>query len=207
MKHMITKELPDVTLFGIDAHNRSGIIRAANICMQYIKFGAVKIITERLFPGNSLQEGRMNYSRFMIKELNKYFETSHVLIIHADGFIQNAEAWNDEWLLLDYIGATWGYKDNKNVGNGGFSLRSKRLCDICATDNFISEVHPEDHHIGRTYREYLESNYSIKYASEEQANIFSIEAYGANAFPDGNIYSQQFGFHGPHVKGLKTPIR
>lgn len=206
-KHMTSKRiLPDVTLFGIDAHNPSGIIRAANICQRDIDFAHVNIITARLFPGASLQEGRENYSRFMIKELSSHFSTSHVLTIHADGYIQNPSAWNDEWLNFDYIGASWGYKDNRNVGNGGFSLRSQKLCDILEKDDSVNEFHPEDHQICRVYRQYLVDYYGIRFAPEEVANRFSIEAYGAAAFPDGNKYSGQFGFHGPHVKGLPIPL-
>lgn len=202
-----TKELNGVTLFGINAADPNGINKAADICQRDIKFGAVKIITERLFPGRTNEEGRYNYSRFMIKNLTEFFDTSHVLVMNNDAFVQNAAAWDDEWLSLDYIGSTWGYKDNQNVGNGGWSLRSKKLCDILAADSTIVELHPEDHHICRTYRTYLEDKYGLKWATEEQANRFGIEAYGASAFPDGNKYSGQFGFHGIHVKGLPIPIK
>jgi glycosyltransferase involved in cell wall biosynthesis len=191
--------LPDVTLFGIDAHNPKGIMRAAEICQRDIQFGAVNIIAKRLFPGATLQEGRTNYSRFMIKELHKHFNTSHVLTIHTDGYVVNAKAWDNVWLQYDYIGATWGYKDNMNVGNGGFSLRSKKLCEVLAKDSSIDDYHPEDDKICRKYRPYLEKQYGIKFAPEEVANIFSIEAYGAKAFPNGNRYSGQFGFHSVHV--------
>jgi len=185
-------ELPNVTLFGIDAHNPAGLLKAAHISQMDIKFGAVNIITERLFSG------REAYSEFCIKKLTNYFETSHVLLIHPDGYVLNFKAWDDDYLNYDYIGATWGYKDNMNVGNGGFTLRSKKLCDILATDTTIQHYHPEDHHICRTYRRYLESKYDIKFAPEEVANRFSIEAYGS-AFEGANRYSGQFGFHSVHV--------
>jgi hypothetical protein len=199
--------IPELTLFGINAHDPEGLIRAAEICQREIEFGAVNIITQRMFPGNSLEEGRIGYSEFMIKKLTNYFDTSHVLIINNDAYIQNPWAWDKEWLNYDYCGPTWGYKDGLNCGNGGFSLRSKRLCNILAWDRNIMETHPEDHHICRTYRPYLEKRYGFKWATEEQANRFGIEAYGASAFPDGNKYSGQWGFHGPHVKGLPIPYR
>lgn len=203
----MTIELPQITLFGIDAHNPDGILRAAEICQREINFGAVKIITERLFPGNTLQEGRENYSKFMIKELTKHFDTPYVLTIHADGYIVNPSAWSREFLRFDFIGGTWGYKDNMNVGNGGFSLRSKVICDVLAQDDTVNKYFPEDHHICRTYRRYLESVHQIQFAPEEVANRFSIEAYGAHAFAGGNHYSGQFGFHGPHVLNNPIPIR
>ena len=191
-------KLPTVTLFGIDSRKPDGIKRAAEISMRNIEFGAVKIITEKLFDGHA------GYSDFCINHMHKFIDTEHVLIIHADGYIQNWEAWDNDWLQYDYIGATWSYKDGMNVGNGGFSLRSKKLLDILAKAN-IEHVHPEDHHICRTYRESLEQ-YGIKYAPEEVANKFAIEAYGANVFPGANKYFGQFGFHGYHVTNLPNPI-
>ena len=119
--------LPSVTLFGIDAHDPQGLLRAAEICTRGVEFGAVKMITERLF------QGREGYSKFCISDMAKHIDTSHVLIIHPDGYIQNPSAWNDEWLTYDYVGSSWWFKDGKNVGNGGFSLRSKKLLDILAT--------------------------------------------------------------------------
>lgn len=198
--------LPDVTLFGIDSHDIPGIKRAAEICRRDIEFGAINIITKDLFTkGGNNEVRRKDYSRFMIKELAKHFNTSHVLTIHADGYVLNWKAWRDEWLQYDYIGATWSYKDNMNVGNGGFSLRSKKLCDILAQYELIGDhYHPEDHAICRIYRPALEAM-GIKFAPEHVANAFSIEAYGV-AFPAGNIYSGQFGFHGPHVDLSALPV-
>lgn len=195
--------LNNVTLFGIDAADAVGIQRAAEICQQHVRFGDVKIITERMFPGETREQGRVNYSRFMIKDLNALIDTEFVLTIHTDGYVINWKAWNPDFLKYDYIGATWGYKDGQNVGNGGFSLRSKRLLHILANDEDIVNFHPEDDMICRRYRSYLEQGYGIKFAPEEVANRFSIEAYGSAGFDSGgykgNRYSGQFGFHGLHV--------
>ena len=177
--------LPEVTLIGIDSRHPAGIHRAAEISQRDIEFASVKIITSEII--NSKED----YSRFMMKELDRCFDTSHVLIIQADGYILNWKAWRPEWLQYDYIGATWWYKDNMNVGNGGFSLRSKKLQHILAT-NEIEHIHPEDHHICRTYRKSLEENFGIKFAPEEVANQFAIEGYNTPS----NEYNNQFGFHG-----------
>ncbi len=189
-----TLSLPDVTLFGIDSHDVAGIKRSAEISQRDIEFGAVKIITDDLFTkGGSNEQRREDYSKFMIKHLTEHFATSHVLTIHADGYVLNADAWDPEWLQYDYIGATWWYKDNMNVGNGGFSLRSKKLCDILSSYDLAGgHYHPEDHHICRTYRPALE-DLGVKFATEEVANRFSIEAYLAP--PPANRWTGQFGFH------------
>lgn len=190
--------LPTVTLFGSDCRDKLGIQRAADICTKDIRFGSVKIFTECLYHG--IEE----YSKYYIKELGKHIDTEHVLIIHADGYIQNVNAWDNSWLQYDYIGATWAYKDNMNVGNGGFTLRSKKLLDILSTLD-LPNYHPEDDIICRQLRPWLEKEHNIKFAPEEVANRFSIEAYGSSVFPGGNKYSGQFGFHGYGVSQLPIP--
>lgn len=189
--------IPDVTLFGIDNHDPKGLLRAAEISTRDIEFGAVTMITEKLFTG------REGYSRFCIESMASYIETSHVLIIHADGYVQNPLAWDNEWLQYDYIGATWWYKDGMNNGNGGFCLRSKKLLDILASLD-ITDYHPEDDVICRQLRPWLEDKYGIKFAPDEVCNKFSIEAF--NVPPPHNKYNGQFGFHGYHVSGLPYPI-
>lgn len=194
--------LPDVTLFGIDAHDPKGIERAANICTQMVEFGDVKIITERLFFG------REGYSKFCIKDMAQYISTSHVLIIHPDGYIQNPLAWDNEWLKYDYIGALWGFYDNMCNGNGGFSLRSKKLLDIISKLD-LNVYHPEDEIICRELRPMLEKK-GIRFAPAEVCNLFSIEAYGGGLWKDrkgvtGNAYKGSFGFHGYNVTGLPVP--
>lgn len=191
-------ELPTVTLFGIDAYDPDGLRRAADICTQSVKFGDVLIITERLFSG------REAYSKFCIADMAAYIKTDHVLIIHPDGYIQNPVAWTDEFLQYDYGGATWWFKDGLNVGNGGFSLRSKKLLDVLASlDMSQTGYHPEDEIICRRLRPWLEKEYGIKFMPEDLANRFAIEAY--NVPHPHNVYSGQFGFHGYHVSGLPIP--
>lgn len=203
--------LPNVTLFGIDSFDPSGLLRAAEICQRGIKFGKVKMITDDLFTkGGTPHQRREDYSRFCIQDMAKYITTSHVLIIHPDGYIQDPTKWNDDWLQWDYIGATWGYKDNMNNGNGGFCLRSKKLLDILARTE-LTNYHPEDDIICRQLRPWLEQKFSIKFAPEEVCNKFSIEAYGVNHFIDSggfraNTYTDQFGFHGKHCIGLPIPM-
>jgi len=193
-------KIPNVTLFGVDAHDPSGILRASEISQRHIQFGAVKIITERIF------DGRDGYSTFCINEMWKHIETDFVLVIHADGYIQNAWAWDEDFLNYDYIGASWAYKDNMNVGNGGFTLRSKKLLNAIKDFN-VPNGTIEDDFICRKIRRELEVKHGIKFAPEEVANRFSIEAYGAGVFTDmqghkANTYTGQLGFHGYSVLGL-----
>lgn len=194
--------LPNVTLFGIAYNDPEGLHRAAEISQRDIQFGDVVIITEKLF------DGRVGYSHFCMKELNKYIKTDFFIKIEPDGYIQNAAAWNPKWLEYDLIGSPWEwYQDDFKVGNG-ISLRSKRLQDILANDPFIVPTNDqyikemeEDHNISRIYRPYLEREYGIKFAPLEEARKFGIEAWRS----DNDTYNGQFVFHGYRVKGLPFP--
>jgi len=176
--------LPTVTLIGVDS-NADRLKIAANKCTKWIKFGDVKL----LHPNITSKE---QYSEFCIKELYKHVDTEHLLIFQHDGFVHNWKAWDDDWLQYDYIGAPWYYQDGMAVGNGGFSLRSKRLMEILANDPHICFTHPEDHHICRTYRPYLESNYGIHFAPLHVAERFSYEGY----MQPHTALADQFGVHG-----------
>lgn len=173
-----------VTLMGVDS-DKERLESAKNVCTANIAFHSIVTLNP---PIKSKDE----YSRFMIKEVYKFIQTDHVLIFQYDGYINNWKAWNDDWLQYDYIGAPWYYNDGMAVGNGGFSLRTKRLMEILATDPHITILHPEDHHICRTYRRYLEEKYDIKFAPVEVAERFSFEGY----MQPEKFLTNQFGRHG-----------
>jgi tetratricopeptide (TPR) repeat protein len=187
--------LDRVTLCCIDCVNHELALAAIGQCVQKCGFARVLFLTDRDFALDGLEVVRItpltsrdDYSRFVIKELAQYVHTEFVLIIQWDGFIVNPSAWTDEFLTYDYIGAKWGwYDDGHTVGNGGFSLRSKRLLDALA-DTHISEFAAEDLAICRSYRPYLEANHAIRFAPEEVADRFAFE---------GSYFEQlPFGFHG-----------
>lgn len=166
----------------------------ANLCQRRIRFGSVKLFTSQAVSGENIIHipkiaSKAAYSRFALKNLQEHLQTSHLLIIQHDGFVLNPDAWDDEFLQYDYIGAPWFYPDEFNVGNGGFSLRSKRLL-IALQNEHVSQLHPEDWVIGRTYRRFLEGQ-GIRFAPESVARRFSIE--GNTKY--GWKWSGQFGFH------------
>lgn len=185
--------LLDVTLIGAD-NQPERLKIAADKCIKWIKFGDVQLLSPQI---NSKEA----YSEFCIKEMYKYVKTSHMLICQHDGFVNNYQAWDNDWLQYDYIGAPWHYMDGMAVGNGGFSLRSCRLMEVVATDPHIKITHPEDHHICRTYRPYLETTYGIKFAPMDVAEKFSFEGY----LQPSKILNGQFGVHGNRVRLSPQP--
>lgn len=192
-------KLPNVSLFCVDQHDPKGAEMAVEICQRGIEFGEVICITE-----HDYFRGREGYSKFMIERLNEFIKTDYVLTCHPDGFIQKPEAWNNDWLQYDYIGAVWDFYNEKQVGNGGFSLRSKKLLEICADLDLRGiNVHPEDDFLCRQIRDWLEKEYKIKFAPVEVAKKFAIEAYAV--MPPYNRWNGEFGHHGYYVTGLPIP--
>lgn len=195
--------LPDVTLIGAD-DNAARIWHVAGFSMQNIKFADCKIFSAQAPYSNiPVMGSKKAYSEFIMHELYKHISTSHMLIVQHDGYVKNYKAWSSEFLQYDYIGAPWmWYKDGMNVGNGGFSLRSRRIMELCSTlplktDKDDNGNYAEDHSIARIYRPYLESK-GMKFAPVEVAAKFSIEGYGLPVHL--RKYNGQFGFHGSAVK-------
>ena len=114
------------------------------------------------------------YSAFMVKQLGAYFSADHALVVQWDGFITDASRWDPDFLEYDYIGAPWPDQPMA-VGNGGFSLRSRRLVEALQKID-TPQTHPEDHVICGRYRPELESRFGIRFAPLDVARRFSWEA-------------------------------
>ena len=125
------------------------------------------------------------------------FDITHHLTIHAGGFAVNKNSWTNEFLKYDYIGAVWPWHNSDRVGNGGFSLRSKfffECVDKLNYDQKLLEIphNGEDHILCRIFNDQLKQM-GVKFAPEELANQFSIEANFSSRW-----LSKSFGFHGMH---------
>jgi hypothetical protein len=194
------KQIPNTTLCCIDCYNQKLSISAIRHCLQGCIFEKTVLLTDKNYKLENIDvitipdiRTKEQYSIFVIKELNKYIDTDFVLLIQYDGFIANAGSWTDTFQDYDYIGAKWfWYSDGFNVGNGGFSLRSKRLLQALSEDavpiSIESLKYGEDTFICRLYRRFLENKYGIKFAPEAIADKFSYE----RSEPVDN----PFGFHG-----------
>lgn len=195
-------DLPQVTLLGIDCVDIDRLLHAAAISQRGIRFGAVRLLSSLPHPDPCIVpiapiSTIEAYSQFVIKQLNRYVATPHVLLIQYDGFVLNPDAWSAAFLTCDYIGAPWLEEDGYIVGNGGFSLRSKRLLELLAHDDAIALPPgiddiptPEDWYLSVMIRDYLEQH-GMRWAPVEVAKAFAIEGG-----PDGVTWNGQFGFHG-----------
>ena len=211
-------KLPNVTLLAATSVDIDQTQLAMRISLQNILFGATKLLSSTP-PKKKYSDieyvsippmSFLGYSQLIIEDLHKYFETSHCLIVQADSFVVNSDLWKDDFLQYDYIGAPWSDKiqvdpnlllnvEKNPVGNGGFSLRSRKLAETTAKINFESLKFPmkaEDVVICHfLYQEMIDSG--IRFAPPKLAAQFSMENVE-------NLYGQNvdsvFGFHGKHMR-------
>lgn len=192
MKHTLN----NVTICAIDCANSKLAIDAINKSLQECNFKDAIIFADKEESTDTVKTIKIKkindkdgYSKFILKELHNYIQTPYVLIVQWDGYVIDGRQWDSKYLDYDYIGAKWLWQDGLNIGNGGFSIRSKKLLEVISKNEFpfISNMN-EDDQICRFYRARLEKEFSIKFPAEELADKFSYERILPNA--------QTFGFHG-----------
>lgn len=128
------------------------------------------------------------YSYFILKKLADFIEADFALIVQWDGYVLDGTAWSDGFLAYDYVGSRWPhFADSHVVGNGGFSLRSRRLLTACQSPK-ITLSGAEDLTICRTHRQLLEEEFGVRFAPPSIADAFAFERV--------TPARQTFGFHG-----------
>lgn len=168
---------------------------AAQACLERFDFADVAVFTDSPDDWSGLNPVRIDtirgigdYNRLVLRGLVERIRTDHFLIAQYDGFVLNGSQWSPHFLHYDYIGAPWRRVAGFNVGNGGFSLRTRRLAEIVARLE-PDGMEPEDVFVCRTMRPVLESQHRIHFAPEPIAAHFSTEG-PIRRYPT-------FGFHGP----------
>ncbi|WP_321813588.1 MULTISPECIES: DUF5672 family protein [unclassified Paraburkholderia] len=188
--------LSDVTLCAVDTVNPDLAARALDITLSQCQFADAMLITHATVPTRARIVpiepivSLAAYSHFMLKRLADHIATPWVLVVQWDGFVTDASQWRRDFRQYDYIGARWPNADTgKEVGNGGFSLRSAKLLTALASDRFVIESDVgEDVLIGSTWRPALETDFGIRFAPAGIADQFAYE-YALPRQPT-------FGFHG-----------
>jgi hypothetical protein len=119
------------------------------------------------------------YSQLFLKEaFYANIPTETFLVFQTDSLILNKDMIN-LFLDYDYIGAPWL---NKNVGNGGLSIRKKnKMLEIVKKKGFIRDIHED---VYFSYNIDADINYNI--ANFEVALTFSVETV---------FYDNPFGIH------------
>lgn len=209
--------LPDVTLLSVSSVDLDDTQLALLISSQRIDFGAVKLLSSGL-PSRRARNieyvaippmNLTGYNRFVLGKLHEYVDTPFCLVVQADGFVLDPDCWSPEFLEYDYIGAPWREQvfmqpgnrvlalDRNRVGNGGFSLRSRKLLRTAARIDFDALTFPsksEDIVICHYLYDEMRAQ-GILFAPLEVAARFSIESPGADQY-------SVFGFHGKHLRSV-----
>ncbi len=194
--------LPQLTLCCVDTTGRiPSSLHAIVHSLAHIQYGDAILLTlphlllDQIIPSGlriieiEPLDSIEAYSHFMVKSLGNYINTSHCLVIQWDGYVIYPLQWRNDFLDFDYIGAPWVGADGAlAVGNGGFSLRSKKLMNALQDKSVVAQ-HPEDACICIQNRSILERR-GIRFAPLDLARLFSVES--------GELSTQVFGFHGPH---------
>lgn len=192
----------DVTVLAIDFATHELTRLAIDQTLKCIEPKEVVVVSDKnLYPGATWVPCKpvrnyLMYNELMLKWTFPLVDTAHTLYVQYDGLAINKDCWTDDFLKYDYIGAIWpNMPITHNVGNGGFSLRSKRLLEACRDPAIqITDekewVANEDHLIGATYRRLLEHKYMVKFAPASVAKQFSYET--------GDMSGRTFGVHGLH---------
>ena len=193
----MARALDRVTLLAVDTRAPALAAQALRRSMSAARFARALLLTHEApasLGGDGLElvdigpiDSSAAYSRFVLHGLLPFVDTSHVLVTQWDGFVVDANAWDDAFLQYDYIGAVWPEQpESLSVGNGGFSLRSRRLLEATAATRWPDE-HPEDEALCRRHRAEVEA-LGLCFAPPSLARRFAFE----NEQPRGPA----FGFHG-----------
>lgn len=145
-------DLSNTTIVSVNCVKPEDGIAAIKYSSRGIKFGRSVLFTDSYIePVEGIEIVKIpklksvdEYNDFILR-LAGYIDSDFCLIVQDDGFVLNPGKWNPDFLKYDYIGAPW--PDNfawkqlqtgksymtpgwNRVGNGGFSLRSRKFLEV-----------------------------------------------------------------------------
>lgn len=174
-------KLHNVTLVAVTDIDRKGCWEALERSSEGIEWGCVTLLTPELGSIDA-------WNKFIVYELHKYVTTEFAMLVHADGYVINPQAWNQKFLEYDYVGAPWPLPRDSysyrtpageviRIGNS-VSLRSKKLLELPTKlglewKSYYGNTN-EDGFICVHNREILEEH-GVRFAPIEVAKYFSKE--------------------------------
>lgn len=218
------KALDNITIVGVAGTKAKETLWAIKYSCKDIKFGRAVLITPEDIEDDEVEIIKCEplnyeqYNHFIVYRLNEYIKTDFALVVQNDGYVVNSNQWDGTFLNYDYIGAVWPlpqddfsfrdeFGDLYRMGNGGFSLRSKKLLSLANELNlpwkeYYGFYHEDGFvcvHNRKTYEKH-----GCVFADLETASKFSHES---------NVLETQgkipFGFHGknhPYYKLTQSDI-
>ncbi len=213
-------DLKDVTLIVVSSIKFEETLFALNESRKNINFFETVLVSHEKpdFYPEDIRLGKCErvksiseYNNYMIYNLYDHVKSEFALCINYDGYVTNANKWDNDFLNYDYIGAPWPLKDDAyidpfgnhiRVGNGGFSFRSRKLLNVPNLTNVPFDVNRNDFykHMGANldnedgnicvHNRHIFEKFGCKFAPVEVAARFSRES----ALPEFN-HIETFGFH------------
>jgi hypothetical protein len=205
-------DLSNIGLLIIDCVNTDRALKTLNHCADLCSFRDILFLTDKdVETPNHVQlikipkiDSHISLDNFIAKDLHTFlssFKVSHFLMVQYDGFIINPNAWSEDFLNYDFIGApsiTIGSPPLEHGDvpffNSGFCLftlkflqeiskiAQEKEISLYPLDGCISGVNCIDNF---NLREHLTA-LGLRYPKGEVACKFSIE-YG--------LYKNSFGYH------------
>jgi len=223
-----------IILVQINCVNARDGINAMHYSMRGMKFSDAILFTHedieadgirvvKIDKLNSVDEYNDKVLRLyeMLEELK--VEYDFMLLVQDDGYVINPELWDPVFLAYDYCGAPWPNnkewidkqtKSNKHmvgdwnrVGNGGFSLRSKKFIKTTSDLFLTNGGRGEDINLCLHHGIVLKFVWGIKFAPVDVALRFSYE--NPIAETDYCPYfdkTKHFGFHGHQLNNSQELI-
>ena len=190
--------IPTIDLVAVACTKVPETIEAIRKCQAQMKFSRSILFTHEDIEVENIEVikidklGYKEYNEFVAMKLWQHIGSDYILLVQNDSWILNGSKWRNEWLKYDYCGSAWPIppeEDRVNyrtpqgelvrVGNGGFSLRSRRLlrAPTILGFNFNEEwagFPTEDGWLCVYHRDELEQS-GIKFAPVEEAVKFARE--------------------------------
>jgi hypothetical protein len=218
--------LPQVTILTINCVDPREGINAMYHSMKNIAFKEAILFTHLPVWADGITVKKINqlksvdeYNDFVLR-LAEYVDSDYVLVVQDDGFVTNADNWDNEFLKYDYIGAPWPKDPSwielqrakewmtrgfNQIGNGGFSLRSRRFLELSA-EFTTCNGYGEDVFLTCINNAYMKAG-GVKFPSIGLAKRFSYENNLADWKHAGEFdISQHFGFHGKNFSNHQQLI-
>lgn len=191
------RKLDGISIASINCVLANESLLAIKHCSKSFEFDRSILFTDQNVLDSDIEVlniGKLNWNQYndFVLRMSKYIDSDYLLLVQDDGYIINPDLWTNEFLEYDYIGAPWPnenswielqHKDQishmrrifpKNrVGNGGFSLRSKKFLEFSAQFQSCNGIGEDSFLCTTMYDQAIE--YGIKFAPLELAVIFSYE--------------------------------
>lgn len=204
-------KLDKVTIVGVAGTKAEETLKAIKYSKRQIEFGASKLITPTNIEDSEVEIinceplNYEQYNHFIVYRLHEYIDTDFALIVQNDGYVVNPDQWDEEFLEYDYIGALWpmpqddfSFRDPQGniqrVGNGGFTLRSKKLLSLAKELNLKWKSYYGFYHEDGFFcchNRNIYEQHGCKFATIDVASRFSHET-----MVEENYGKIPFGFHG-----------